>query len=186
LDVTALTVPFSIGNGIALAGNLRAAINKTNFTSLLVTSNLTYGGTLTLSNLGPALAYGDTVKLFTASNYSGAFSSIVPAVPGPGLLWNTNWLSVNGTIFLSSTNPALITPPRFTSAQLLNGNVVFAGTNGNAPGNIFYPLASTNLSLPLTNWTILATNQFGAGGGFAFTNILDSTKPQQFFMIRLP
>ncbi len=186
LDVTALTVPFSIGNGIALAGNLRAAINKTNFTSLLVTSNLTYGGTLTLSNLGPALAYGDTVKLFSASNYSGAFSSIVPAVPGPGLLWNTNWLSVNGTIFLSSTNPALITPPRITGAQMLNENLVVAGTNGNAPGNNFYTLASTNLSLPLTNWTILATNQFGAGGGFAFTNTLDSTKPQQFFMIRVP
>jgi O-glycosyl hydrolase len=185
LDVTALTVPLNIGNGITLAGNLRAAINKTNFTSLLGASNLTYGGTLTLSNLGPALAYGDTVKLFSAANYSGAFSSIVPAVPGLGLLWNTNWLSVNGTIFLSSTNPALITPPRITGAQLLNGNVVVAGTNGNAPGNYFYTLASTNVA-PLANWTILATNQFGAGGGFAFTNTLDSTKSQQFFMIRLP
>jgi hypothetical protein len=69
---------------------------------------------------------------------------------------------------------------------MLNGNVIVAGTNGNAPGNYFYTLASTNVALPLANWMILATNQFGPGGGFGFTNILDSSKTQQFFMIRLP
>jgi hypothetical protein len=176
----------NISTRIALAGNLRAAINKTNFTSLLAASNITYGGTLTLSNSGPALAYGDTIKLFSASNYSGAFSGIVPAAPGTGLLWNTNWISVDGTIFVTSTNPALMTPPRIASFQLLGGNLVVAGTNGNAPGTLFYTLASTDLALPLTNWTILATNQFGPGGGFGFTNTFDSSKPQQFLIIRLP
>jgi len=186
LDVTALTVPLNISNSIALAGNLRAVINKTNFTSLLVASNLTYGGTLTLSNLGPALAYGDTIKLFSASNYSGAFSSIVPAAPGTGLIWNTNWISVDGTIFITSTNPALITPPLITSVQVLGGNFDVAGTNGNAPGTSFYTLASTNLALPVTNWTVIATNQFGSGGGFNFTNIFDFSAPQQFFILCVP
>jgi glucuronoarabinoxylan endo-1,4-beta-xylanase len=186
LDVTALTVPLNISSGITLAGNLRAAINKTNFTSMLAAGNITYGGTLTLSNSGPALAYGDTIKLFSASNYFDAFSNIVPAAPGTGLIWNTNWLSLDGTIFISSTNPAFITPPRITSAQMQGGNVVVTGTNGNAPGNIFYTQASTNLALPLTNWMIVATNQFGAGGDFGFTNTIDSSKPWQFFIIRLP
>jgi O-glycosyl hydrolase len=40
LDVTALTVPLNMNNGIALAGNLRASINKANFTSLLTANNL--------------------------------------------------------------------------------------------------------------------------------------------------
>jgi glucuronoarabinoxylan endo-1,4-beta-xylanase len=186
LDVTALPVPLNISNRIALAGNLRAAMNKTNFTSLLVASNITYGGTLTLSNFGPALAYGDTIKLFSASNYSGAFGSIVPAAPGAGLLWNTNWISVDGTIFITSTNPALITPPRITSVQMLGGNVVAAGTNGNAPGTFFYTLASTNLALPVTNWTVIATNQFGPRGGFNLTNFFDLSIPQQFLILRLP
>src|SRR5439155_1180060 len=154
----------NISNRIALAGNLRAAINKTNSTSLLVASNINYGGTLTLSNLGPALAYGDTIKLFNASNYFGAFSSIAPTTPGTGLLWSTNWLSVDGTIFISSTNPALMTPPHITGFQLLGGNILVTGANGNAPGTFFYTLASTNLALPLTNWTVIATNEFGAGG----------------------
>jgi hypothetical protein len=186
LDVTALTIPLTIGNRLTLGGNVVAAINKTNFTSLLVASNLTYGGTLTLSNFGPALAYGDTIKLFSASNYSGAFSGIIPATPGAGLLWNTNWLSMDGTIFITSTNPVLIMPPLVTGFKLLGGNFAVTGTNGNAPGTFVYTLVSTDLSVPLTNWTIIATNQFGAGGGFNFTNPVDSTQAQQFFILRLP
>jgi hypothetical protein len=186
LDVSALTVPLTISNRITLAGNLIAAVNKTNFTSLLVASNITYAGTLTLSNFGPALAYGDTIKLFSASNYSGAFGSIVPGAPGTGLLWNTNRISVDGTIFITSTNPALMTPPRITGFQLLGGNFAVTGTNGNAPGTSFYTLASTNLALPASNWIIIATNQFGPGGGFNFTNAFGSNQPQQFFIIQLP
>jgi hypothetical protein len=186
LDVTALTIPLNANNRISLAGNLIAAINKTGFTSLLAASNITYGGTLTLSNLGPALTYGDSIKLFGASNYSGAFSSIVPAAPGMGLLWNTNWISVDGSIFITSTNPALITPPHIASVRMFGGNLAVAGTNGNAPGTFFYTLASTNLARPLANWTVIATNQFGSGGGFSFTNTFDSGSAQQFFMIRLP
>lgn len=78
------------------------------------------------------------------------------------------------------------TPPRITSFQLLGESFAIAGTNGNAPGTSFYTLASTNLALPLTNWTLLATNQFGSGGGFNFTNIIDSDKAQRFYILRLP
>jgi len=102
------------------------------------------------------------------------------------LQWNTNWLSVDGTIFVTSTNPVLMTPPRITGFQLLGGNLAVTGTNGNAPGTFFYTLASTNLVLPRTNWMILATNQFGPGGGFNFTNTIDPDQAGQFFIIRLP
>ncbi|HEX3625047.1 MAG TPA: hypothetical protein VH280_06405 [Verrucomicrobiae bacterium] len=184
LDLTALSVPLSINKAITLAGNLAVTINKTNVTTLLDSSNVTFGGTLSLKNPGPALVYGDTVKVFSAANYSGAFNSVIPA-PAPGLLWNTNWLSVNGTLFVTSTNLSLVTPPRIANFQISGGNLVLAGTNGNAPGTSFYTLASTNLALPITNWTIIATNQFGSGGGFICTNQLNSTGAQQFFMLRL-
>jgi hypothetical protein len=186
LDVTALNVPLIISSGITLSGNLLATVNKSGFTSLLVASNLTYGGTLTLSNTGPALAYGETIKLFSASNYSGSFDSLVPIVPGAGLVWNTNWLPVNGTIFIGASDPSLITPPQITAAQLAGNNLVMTGTNGNAPGTSFYTLASTNLALPLASWTIIATNQFGTGGSFDCTNLVNFGMPGQFFMIRLP
>ncbi|HEY1718960.1 MAG TPA: hypothetical protein VGH42_11805, partial [Verrucomicrobiae bacterium] len=78
------------------------------------------------------------------------------------------------------------TPPRITSVQLLGGSFAIAGTNGNTPGTYFYTLASTNLALPLTNWTVIATNQFGPGGGFNFTNTFDSSAARQFFILRIP
>jgi hypothetical protein len=56
---------------------------------------------------------------------------------------------------------------------------------GTQPGGVWLVLASTNLALPLTNWTVIATNQFGPGGGFNFTNIFDFNTPQQFFILRL-
>ena len=63
---------------------------------------------------------------------------------------------------------------------MLGGNVVFTGTNGNAPGTYFYTLALTNPALPITNWSILSTNQFGSGGGFVFTYPFDSSEAQKF------
>jgi hypothetical protein len=79
-----------------------------------------------------------------------------------------------------------MTPPRITSFQLLGGSFAIAGTNGNAPGTSFYTLASTNLTLPLTNWTVIATNQFGSGGGFNVTNIFDAGAARQYFILRFP
>jgi hypothetical protein len=102
------------------------------------------------------------------------------------LIWSTNMLSVDGTIFITSTNPAQMTPPLIMSFQLLGGNFAVTGTNGNAPGTFFYTLAATDLSVPLTNWTIIATNQFGSGGRFNFTNPFDSSQAQQFYILRLP
>ena len=47
-------------------------------------------------------------------------------------------------------------------------------------------LVSSNLALPLTNWTALATNTFGPGGAFNFTNGLNPASPQQFYRLKLP
>lgn len=60
---------------------------------------LTYGGTLVIQPLG-ATAYVDrqVIKFFNASSYSGTFSSISPAIPAVGFVWNTNRLAVDGTI----------------------------------------------------------------------------------------
>ena len=186
LDVTGMTVPLAIGNRITLAGNLVSAINQSGFTTLVTASNLTYGGTLMLTNSGPALAYGDTIKLFSASNYAGAFNSILPATPGTGLVWNTNWLGVDGTVFVSASDAGLVTPPQITSLELAGDRLILSGSNGNAPGTYYYTLATTSLATPAESWTLVATNQFGAGGTFKCTNIIDATEPQRYFRLLLP
>jgi hypothetical protein len=41
--------------------------------------------------------------MFSASNYLGGFSSLLPATPGAGLAWNTNTLATDGTLRVIST-----------------------------------------------------------------------------------
>jgi len=47
-------------------------------------------------------------------------------------------------------------------------------------------LATTNLDLPVTNWTRVLTNQFDGSGNFNFTNTVSPTAPQSFYMLQLP
>jgi len=60
-----------------------------------------------------------------------------------------------------------------------------SGTNGIPNGN-YYVLDSTNLALPLPNWTLMATNVFDANGDFTFTNAIDPNTPQLFYLLQLP
>ena len=77
-------------------------------------------------------------------------------------------------------------PPVITGLQFIGTNLVLAGTNGNA-GGFFYTLATTNLTLPISNWSIIATNQFGAGGVFLFTNPGNwNARQSSYFKLRLP
>ena len=65
-------------------------------------STVTYGGTLTVNNLGGTLAAGDKYVLFSAAERLGSFSSITLPSLATGLVW-TNKLSVDGSIQVMST-----------------------------------------------------------------------------------
>src|SRR5207247_223607 len=113
----------------------------------------------------------------SASSYAGAFSVLsLPSLPA-GLNW-TNKLTVDGSI-------EVIAGPKFTSATLSGTNLIFSGTGG-TPNASYTVLSATNLALPLSNWMSIATNQFGSGGEFAFTNAIAPGELQRYFRIRTP
>lgn len=172
----------TVSNQVALSGTLIMQIDPANSTNdMLVSghSSITYGGTLSLTNLSAPSA-GNSFKLFSASSYSGSFASIAPASPGPGLAWNTSALGTSGTISVVSTAPLA-----FGGTVIVGANVVFSGSGGVA-SSPYYVLASTNVALPLTNWTRIATNSFDGNGNFAFTNSLAPSVPQKFFLLQTP
>lgn len=146
-----------------------------------VTGLVTYGGTLSLT-IGDTLSAVDSFKLFAAGSYSGVFASIVPATPGPGLAWNTNTLASDGTLRI--TTVALLVPPMFAGIIFSGGNIIMNGSNG-LPGTNYYVLASTNLSLPFSNWDVVGTDAFDVNGNFQFTNDLGAW-PQRYYILRLP
>jgi hypothetical protein len=90
-------------------------------------ANLTYGGTLVLSNLNNSFADGDAFQLFSAGSYSGAFTTIVPATPGAGLSWNTSTLATDGNLRVAV---ATVSQPRIGSVSISGGNLVLSGTGG--------------------------------------------------------
>jgi len=147
-----------------------------------VTGNAVYGGTLVITNLATnSFAAGDTFKIFSAAGYSGAFTNVVPAIPGINLAWNTNSLSSGVLSVVASPTPS----PRIATTQMNGKNFIFSGSNGVA-GWPYWVLTSTNFALPMTNWTLISTGAFDAYGNFIFTNPINPGAPQSFYLIELP
>jgi hypothetical protein len=142
-------------------------------------TSFTYGGTLQLINLGSAGA-GASFQLFSAAIYSGAFTNIIPAIPAINLAWNTNGLVTGLLSVVTAPTPS----PRITEFKANAGTLTFTATNG-VPGWPCMILSSTNLILPLNQWTVLATNSFDPGGNLDFTNAIAMNVPQTFYALRL-
>ena len=89
----------TINESLTLAGNVEVDINKAPASSDLITglTSVNYGGKLTIKNVPAGLTTADSFKLFNASTYSGAFTSIVPS-PGAGLAWDPSTLTTDGTL----------------------------------------------------------------------------------------
>jgi autotransporter-associated beta strand protein len=146
-----------------------------------VAGTLTYGGTLVITNISAgAFSAGDSFKLFNAAGYSGAFTNIVPVIPAVNLAWNTNNLGAGILSVVSSPT----SPPKIGAMTASGNNFIFSGSNG-VQNWTYYLLASTNLALPLTNWTAIATNTFDSGGNFNLTNPLTPNVPQAFYLLKL-
>jgi len=75
------------------------------------------------------------------------------------------------------------TQPTITDAKkLTNGSIQFAFTN--SVGAVFGALASTNVSLPLSNWTPLGAVTEVSPGQFQFTDPQTTNSPQRFYRVR--
>ncbi|MGD0260908.1 MAG: DNRLRE domain-containing protein [Verrucomicrobiota bacterium] len=140
-------------------------------------ASIAYGGTLALAFPPGSLAAGDSFKLFNAAGYIGSFNNIQPSAPGPGLAWDTSTLN-NGVL-------SIVLRPAIAGVARSAGSLIIVATNGLLGGSC-YVASSTNLSLPLADWTLAATNVFDGNGTFRSTNTFDPNLPQCFYRLRLP
>jgi hypothetical protein len=63
------------------------------------TGTITFNGTLNIDNIGTAaFAPGDSIQIFKAAKYAGAFKTIVPETPGEGLAWDVSDLTTRGVL----------------------------------------------------------------------------------------
>lgn len=167
-----------------MQGNIFMEINQSGPTltndQIQVVNSLAYGGSLTVSNLGPdALALGDSFQLFSADNYSGAFSFLsLPTLPS-GLIWKNNLL-LDGSIVVAN-KPA----PSINGISQSGTNLIFSVTGGLAGGS-WDLLTSTDVASPVASWTTNISGIFDEFGNVNFTNAIDLTEPQRYFLINSP
>jgi autotransporter-associated beta strand protein len=181
------TGTLTVTNNVSLAGTAWMKLKRANSPNsdriVSTTGNITYGGTLLVTNVGAALQPGDTFTLFSGGGLSGGtFSTII--LPNY-ITWDTSQLGVNGSISVV----AILPPPAFSAvdfSDLVNGNVFITVTNGQ-PGGAVNVLTSTNISLPFSSWTLNAQTAFDGNGEIThFPISLDNTLPQQYMILQAP
>jgi hypothetical protein len=154
----------------------------TNNSAIAVVGNLNLRGTLNITN---AAGFTDTnYILFT---YTGTLTNTPLLGTKPNINSYIYRLDTNtaGQVKFVVTEPS---SPNFGNTRIANGgggSFVMSGSGGVTNGT-YYVLASTNLALPLNQWTSVATNPFDGSGNFNFTNTPAANSPQVFYRLQLP
>jgi len=158
----------TVSGNVALNGNLLMECNRTNTPvncDRLVSSGgtITYGGTLSVTNIGPALQVGDTFQLFPSA--VGTFSAINLATTdatGNTYVW-TNKVALNGSVEVLGVTPA-VNPLPGGIGYSLSGNTLTlswptnAGWSLQSQTNVLGVGLSTNWATVPGSTTITATN----------------------------
>ena len=98
-------------------------LNRTNTPNadLISTATLSFGGVLTVTNMGSALQAGDSFQLFSGS-LSGMFAATnLPALSPTNLFWDTSKLISQGiiSVALESAAVPVILPPSWNGTNLI-------------------------------------------------------------------
>jgi polygalacturonase len=114
-----------------------------------------------------------------ATNAAWVITNVLPASAGGYAV-----IVTNGYGAVTSSVAALTVLPQ-PSMVTVGGNQILSATGG-IPGGACYLVDSTNLDLPLNQWTRVATNQFDGAGNLAITNPPNVTSPRVFYRLILP
>jgi hypothetical protein len=84
----------------------------------------------------------------------------------------------------TATGEIILLPPPILSGANVTGTILAFNGSGGIPGGNYFVLASTNMALPVCQWTAIATNNFDGAGYFSFTNGVNPEAPQTFYSLQ--
>jgi hypothetical protein len=116
--------------------------------------------------------FNGPLYLYSAMTNAGVVNATFSNQP-PSLVWQP--IYTNTALIMLAHAPVAIPASRTNVLVNLNGT----------PGHQAILLTSTNATLPLANWTHLATNTFDATSYLSFTNSMRPIQPYQFFTFKL-
>jgi hypothetical protein len=134
-------------------------------------------GTAPITFTAPGLPTGLTISS----------AGVISGTPTAAGTFNGTITATNGTL-PNDMQPFNIligeVPASFTSVRAEGTTLVMSG-NGPANG-IYAVVSSTNANAPVGQWTPIATNSFGAGGSFSYTNALNLGPTRKYYRLRIP
>jgi hypothetical protein len=168
-----------------LAGVTGAVIISKAVNTVLIYSSLnpsTYGASVNFTSTLPAYATG-TMQfltngiLFDTENLTGGSATSVATTSLPAGTTIIQAFYSGDANNLATTSYGLyqvVNAPQFNGVVLGAGGLVMSGSFG-TPNGTYYILESTDLSLPVSQWTPVLTNQFDNNGNYNFTNPITAT-----------
>jgi autotransporter-associated beta strand protein len=173
----------TVNNNLTLGGNVLVRLNKSlspaqSNDMVKVTGTLSYGGTLTVTNIGSALAAGDSFSIFPAG---GTGSVTVSGNAGSGLAFSFS--PASGVLSVVSA-AAPLSGLKFTASPVISGTSLTISATNTGAGTV-YLLTSTNVATFINTWTPIWTNVLTGNGSFT-TNLLNAVSPalnQQFYIL---
>jgi len=163
----------NLGGNLTLAGNTMVKIYRSAGThdQFSGQTSVTYGGTLTVTNLGGTITTNDTFVLFSPGSSAGNFSKIIGS-PGYGMIYSFT----NGVLSVVAVNN---NPPPIQSS--VSGNTLTLSW----PTNLYWILQSqtNNLGVGIsTNWMDVA----GSGSSTQAVININGNNPSVFYRLRHP
>ena len=149
---------------------------------ITVSGSLTHsgGGSLTVVNLGPALATNDSFQIFNKAVSGGQTITVT----GASATW-TNKLAVDGSIGVLTVTAA---PPPVPATNLTiqaAGPTSFNLGGMGGPSSLYDVYASTNVALPMSSWWKIGTTNSSGGGAIQFLDA-QATNAQRFYRFGQP
>ena len=180
---------FTLNGNLSLGGNTVLRLNKGGTTTsdkiAKTSGTLAYGGTLTVSNVGAALADGDQFTIFAAGG-TGSFTSISPASPdnNPLLAWDTGLLGSSGILRVRTANtvatPAIsLASGGYVGVQSVTitcataGATIYYTTDGTDPTTSSFTYTGA-ITIP-TNTVSLTLKAFATYAGWNNSSITSAT-----------
>jgi streptogramin lyase len=132
--------------------------------------------------LPPFAPTSDQLWLTIDGVTNGIVSFSFSVNPGPARTAN---ISILGQLIPVTQAGATVTPPTLANSMVLDDGT-FQFSFSNTQSTAFTVLSTTNLSLPLDEWTVIGAPSNVAPGLFQFTSESISNEPQRFYRIRSP
>ena len=174
-----------ISNNLVMPGT-----STVNFTLGSVPSTVASTGNISLdSTLNTTDGAGFAPGTYTLFTYVGSLSGNPALGTTPigfpyAYSLDTNTLGQVNFIVQGPSSPPP-SPATFGTVTRSGTNLIVSGTGGTTNGT-YYVLTTTNLTLPIIQWTPISTNLFDGSGNFIFTNPITADPPQLFFLLQSP